>query len=344
MKHLVAALALAIVAAGSPAWATRTDVVYLNNGDRITCSVKELTRGKLRVTTDSMGTIFINWVDVRSVETTKTFAVKLQNGRFEYGNLSPAESAGELTVHGDGTSSDLPLHRVVELAEIKRGFFRRIDGSIDFGFNYQQANKDINYSLQAEATHRAKRADTSIWFDSIFSSRNDVPNAYRRVLGLSHVHDITGKWQAAGIGKAEQNEELGLDLRTNLGAAAGRLIIETNKSRLRIMGGLTTNREHYVLEPDALFSLEALITTTYDFFVYGDLGADFAVNLSLYPSLTDSGRYRVEFDGKYRHEIFTDFYVSLSGWYSFDSGAPVAEGETVRQEDYGMVTSLGLSF
>lgn len=344
MKHLVAAMTLAVVAAASPARANRTDVVYLKNGDRITCSVKELNRGKLRVTTDAMGTVFINWIEVQSVETTKTFIIKLQNGQFEYGNLRPAASDGELTVRGDGTSSDLPLDRVVELAEIKRGFFRRIDGSIDFGFNYQQANKDINYSLRAEATHRAKRSDTKISFDSIFSSRNDVPNAYRRVLGLTHVHDVTGKWQAAGLGKAEQNDELGLDLRTNLGAAVGRMIIETNKSRLRVMGGLTTNRERYVLEPDALFSLEALITTSYDFFVYGDLGADFAVDLSVYPSLTDSGRYRVEFDGKYRHEIFTDFYVSLSGWYSFDNKAPVGEGETVRQEDYGMVTSLGLSF
>ena len=84
--------------------------------------------------------------------------------------------------------------------------------------------------------------------------------------------------------------------------------------------------------------------TSYDFFIHGDLGADLSTTLSFYPSLTESGRYRLELDARYRHEIVLDFFVSFSGWYSFDSQAPVSFDEVVRQDDYGVVTSLGWMF
>lgn len=48
---------------------------------------------------------------------------------------------------------------------------------------------------------------------------------------------------------------------------------------------------------------------------------------------------------KYRQEIVTDLFVSLSGWYSDDSRAPVGvEGETASPNDYEMVTTLGWVF
>jgi hypothetical protein len=47
--------ALALLA--SPAWARpRTDLVVLNNGERVTCEMKKLQRGKLIVKTDAFGT------------------------------------------------------------------------------------------------------------------------------------------------------------------------------------------------------------------------------------------------------------------------------------------------
>ncbi|MFQ5936542.1 MAG: hypothetical protein ACE5LB_09050 [Acidiferrobacterales bacterium] len=41
--------------------AAKTDKVELMNGDVITCEIKSLQRGVLRVSTDSMGTLDIEW-------------------------------------------------------------------------------------------------------------------------------------------------------------------------------------------------------------------------------------------------------------------------------------------
>ena len=147
-----------------------------------------------------------------------------------------------------------------------------------------------------------------------------------------------------GLAGAEQNDEFGLDLRTSIGGGAGRYVFQSNRSRMSLAGGLTTNREQYISDPSPHTSLEALASVAFDFFVHGDLGTDISSTLTLFPSITESGRYRAEFNAKYRQEIFTDLFVSLSGWYSFDNKAPVGEDVTVRQDDYGVVTSLGWQF
>ena len=43
------------------AWAQKTDIIALKNGDRITGEVKELKFGKLEYSTDDVETIFIEW-------------------------------------------------------------------------------------------------------------------------------------------------------------------------------------------------------------------------------------------------------------------------------------------
>lgn len=346
LRTLLIVVAVQVVSAvsGSAKTSSRTDIVWLKNGDRITCSVKELDRGKLRVITDHMGTVYIDWAHVRSIEAAKTFEVELESGEKYYGDLAPGSDQNKLAVQTGDTSEDLTLDKVVNVTEIRRGFFKRLNGSIDFGFNFQKTNQDVNYSFTGEATHRTRRNQAELGYRSILSNRNDAPRAFRNVLDATYTHSLGTRWHVMGIGKLEQNDELGLDLRTNLGATMGRQIFQTNQSRLLVTGGLTTNREQYILDPEPHDSLEAIIVTSYDFFIHGDLGADLSTNLSVFPSLTESGRYRLEFDAAYRHEIVVDFFVSFSGWYSYDSQAPVSVAESVSQDDYGIVTSLGWMF
>ena len=47
------------------------DRIHLKNGDVITGDIKELDRGKLRFKTRTMDTVFINWVDIDSIESDK---------------------------------------------------------------------------------------------------------------------------------------------------------------------------------------------------------------------------------------------------------------------------------
>lgn len=207
-----------------------------------------------------------------------------------------------------------------------------------------KTNQEINYTLSGRASYRTKRNKTDLGYNTVLSSRNNASRAFRSVLDASFTHFFKRRWYGMAIAQLETNDQLGLEQRSNVGGGAGRFIFQTNRSMLSIGGGVTTNREKYVTDPIVRTSLEGLLNISYDFFVHGDLGTDITSSFTVFPSFTDSGRYRAELNFKYRQEIIRDLYIALSGWYSFDSDAPVGLVETTRQDDYGLVTSLGWEF
>jgi hypothetical protein len=63
-------------------------------------------------------------------------------------------------------------------------------------------------------------------------------------------------------------------------------------------------------------------------------------SLTLYPSLTDTGRVRADLDVALRHELVADLFFELNFYGSHDSRPP----ENGEKSDYGFVTGLGYSF
>ena len=60
--------------------AQKTDVVTLVNGDTLTCEIKLLDRGRLQVSTDHLGTVYIEWDKIVSVTATRLFRVETASG------------------------------------------------------------------------------------------------------------------------------------------------------------------------------------------------------------------------------------------------------------------------
>lgn len=57
--------------------AQKTDVVTLQNGDRITDEIKRLERGRLEYSTDDMGMLNIEWDEIDVLTSVLTFEVEL---------------------------------------------------------------------------------------------------------------------------------------------------------------------------------------------------------------------------------------------------------------------------
>jgi hypothetical protein len=89
-------------------------------------------------------------------------------------------------------------------------------------------------------------------------------------------------------------------------------------------------------------SLEAVFYTQFSIFRYDFPETDIGGSLALFPSLTQSGRYRAEGDVHANYEFVEDLYFQLRVYGSYDSEPPT-EGNT-PSGDYGVVTSLGYKF
>ena len=91
---------------------------------------------------------------------------------------------------------------------------------------------------------------------------------------------------------------------------------------------------------DDLTSLEAVLGAQWRIFRFSDPEISLSSSAYLYPSITESGRYRGNLDISLRREIINDLFFDISLYESYDSDPP-AEGNTT---DYGIVTSLGYKF
>src|SRR5262245_40679534 len=80
-------LLVGLGAAVPSAEAARTDIVTLINGDRITGEVKELSRGLLKLRTDNVGTIDIEWDKIDGITATGEFELEMTNGQRLVGRL-----------------------------------------------------------------------------------------------------------------------------------------------------------------------------------------------------------------------------------------------------------------
>ena len=72
---------LALLLGSGACQADKTDVVFLKNGDRVTGEVRSLDRGILEFSTDHMGTVYIEWSDIREIVSATGEAVELTSGR-----------------------------------------------------------------------------------------------------------------------------------------------------------------------------------------------------------------------------------------------------------------------
>src|SRR6516162_10427369 len=75
---------------------SKTDVLVMNNGDRMTCAIKGLDEGVLYVDFDYIdGTASVDWTKVAHLESKQLFLVKTEDGSVYEGTLStPEEGVG----------------------------------------------------------------------------------------------------------------------------------------------------------------------------------------------------------------------------------------------------------
>jgi hypothetical protein len=155
------------------------------------------------------------------------------------------------------------------------------------------------------------------------------------------------RWFSTYLIGLESNDELGLELRSSIGAGVGRYLVQTNTSEIALVGGLLGTAESLAVDPASPTSstsdenIEGLLRLEYSRYVYDHPAIDLSAQLSVFPSITESGRTRAQFDLGLRWEIINDLFWDLSYYNTYDSDPPSSSQST---NDYGVVTSIGYSF
>jgi hypothetical protein len=328
-----------LLAGRSVAAADKVDVVYLKNGDRITCEIKKLDRSVLTISTDPLGKASVHWGEIQELRSPRRFDVQLSTGDHLLGSLLAAP-AGQMVLQLDGgATTTAPLGDIIRMAPIGRSLWSRVDGNLDVGFSFAQADLETHWTVNGAAGYRSLRYQVNTTIASQVTTRQDDDSLSRNSIGINALRSFGNRWYATGWSQLQQNQELSLDLRAVAGAGFGRDLVHTTRRLWSAYTGLAFTHEQFSGEPSEQ-SPEVAVGGQLDFFTPGN--DDFRITNAVlsYFNVGGRARIRVELQSAWRQEFLKDFYWSLNGFESFD-GDPPPDRKT---NDFGASFTLGWKF
>lgn len=323
--------------------AANTDKVTLLNGDIITCDIQSLRRGILRVGTDSMGDLDIEWTDVVAITGDQYLLIETADGTRYFGKLVSSDDPASIKVQVsvDVEPRKLTKVQVVLITPIEEKLRDRLDLDLSLGYSFTKSSDVAQFTFGAHASYRARKYLLRFDATSIRTTQADAPASRTQEAILDYRYFLKKRWFALAVGGLQENTELGLDLRTFAGGGGGRNVIQTNRTELALSGSLTASHEEPTEGTDSTDSLEANLGLEYRFFVFKQPKRDVLVQFALIPSLTESGRVRSNFNTRFKLELVKDFFWELQLFVSTDNQPPTgAESDS----DYGIITAFGYSF
>ena len=318
------------------------DVVVLKNGDRMTGEIKGLQSGELRIKSDYMAeAVRLDWARIERLESKSTFMILLVDGKLvtDVMRLLPTNSS-EAPNFIIGSSMRVPQLDVIRITPADRRFWKRLEGSIDFGFSFTSGNDQYQTQLTATTTYRTGDHSFTAYVDSALSGQTEGTSLTRNQFTFDYRKQLSNRWYVGGLFDLLHSEQQSLNLRTTVGGLVGRNVVQTERTRLSIFGGAAVARENYsaAIGTPKSTNVDAIAGT--DFATFRFSRTDIRSRFSLFPSLTTPGRMRLQATSDLRIKIVKDLWWGFHIYENFDSKPPVR----ADKNDLGVSTSLGWKF
>ncbi len=312
--------------------AQKIDKVYLINGDILTGEIKNMKLAKLSFDLDGPGTISIKWEKVIGIRSNQIFEIMMKTGTVHVGPLDSSFFA----------QNHIKIDDIVELETIRDRFIRRLSGDVSLGFNYTKSSKILQFNFGGSVTYRVPKLEIGIAVNSFITDRaGDTAITKKQDVTLNTIKYFGHQLFFGGNLGWQQNTELGLANRFLFSAGVGKVLLSDNHNRLLTGVGASINEEESIESKSYVSNLEALAEIMYKRFYYSTPKMYIDASFYVYPSLSDWGRVRMEFDVTNSFELFKDFFLGLNLYDNFDNRPP--KGAT-SINDYGINITVGFEF
>ena len=335
---LASALLLAVPAF---ALAAKTDAVLLVNGNTVTGEIKSLDFGALRYSTDSMGTVSIDWEDIVSITTRQTLQVEVSDGTRYFGMLDSATERFMIKVKTLDGEVDLHTSQIVRMVPIdaEETFWERVEGSFSLGFDSEKSSAVTTLRTSADIAYRTRKylvglqgtLNNTVQAEEDARNRTNIKGNYQRFRADRWFTDWFGGW--------ERHDELGIESRLSAGAALGRYVVQTNRNQLSLTGGLNVTHTSFTGDDPSTETAEGRIQVRY---LHRNIDPEAKITFTsnIYPLLEDLSQYRAESELIFRREFIDDLFFDVTLSHSYTSNPPTDAAKT----DYTFTTSIGYSW
>jgi putative salt-induced outer membrane protein YdiY len=311
--------------------------IHLRDGSLVIGSILSLQDSEdLIVDTEHMDEVTIEWEAIREIRETQVIEVELFNGQRLFGQVVLDEKG--VSIIGDETTVTLPPDGIFAITEVNESFWEGFDMYTDVGTNIVRGNNEVTQlSLGAGIGYDGRDFETSLDATTIINEQTEGQDLRRATLAGNYTYRLPRNWQASGLLQFESDDQQGLNLRTLYGGAIGNRVYNQRRMRIDLYGGLVINHEEFEGQPRSE-SLEGLLGAAYR--LRSARGIDIDASLAVLPSLEQSDRLRMQFDGSLSIDLFADLDFKLTVYDRYDSQPPPGN----ETNDTGLTLGLSWSY
>ena len=354
---------------------SKTDVITVENGDTITGAIDSMSAGKLALNTDYAGVIKIKWREVEQIASRYVYEVRLDDGERLYGRFAKTEERSVLTFKVRGGERQLDLEDIVEIRSIEEQLADQLDLKVTSTI-YADPNT-VTLSLSTSGTYdtRGGRTGFSGRIDDNRTKALDAEsNTVSNTLNSSNFTLYREFWRSRGAAQSyrvlnaiySSNDALGVDHRFSMGVGLGRYFIQELGHELAVSAGIqgVQERKFSCKDPDigvdadgekidcvepedgGLLDNAAEMFFNVQWHLYSFASRDMDISMvgNAYPSLSEWGDIRGDFNLMLSWELFPSFYWSINARTEFDSSAEERGQLKLDTTDYTITTGITWSY
>ena len=282
------------------------DQAVLTNGDTITGAIVKKDGDKLTIKSEFLGDVTMPWSAVRSVRSDEDLTVVLPGGDTVRGRLSTTGTT--LQVATPSGTRTAPLAGVSAMRNpAEQQTFERLEhprflelwtGYFDLGLALARGNartETLTTAFNASRVTRTSKLTT--YFNQIYGTArlNGIIDSTASAIrgGWSFNHNIAPRIFLSVLNDYEHDRFQNLDLRFVLGGGVGFNAIKNERTRLDLMAGADYERENFINN----LTRNSTEINFGDEFLYKLSGVtSLTQSFRIFPNLTNSGQYRINFD------------------------------------------------
>jgi Protein of unknown function, DUF481 len=325
----------------------KTDIIYLKNGDRITCEIKGLDSGVLYISVDYLlGTQSLEWSKIQRLESKQLFIVKTDDGRSYVGTLSTAETGSSypirLAIAEPGQNVILNGPELAQITQTSENFGERFNGSVNTGIIYSKGNQATQYSLSSEVTYPRERWAAAATASSTLSSSTGASTSTRNDFGVDVRRFLPwNNWFFSVASDFLQSSEQSIQLQTTLDAGIGRYFKNTQATQISLLAGMAWQSVNYDQSGRSVPRQNvgaAELGAKLRFFRFDK--TEFEVTSGVFPALSQAGRVHITTNAVYYVKLFSNLKWNVSFYGNWDNQPPPG----LSGSDYGTSSGLGWTF
>ncbi len=317
------------------------DSLVLSNNDIIVGELKEMNKSVAVMETDYSDSDFkIEWDEIKRIHTKAEFLISVFPGEQYDGQLISGDSTQLYIVKQQDTIASTTLDKIFFIREVKAGFLSRFSGELSVGYNMAKAENLSEFSIRSRLAYRAKRWTLSGKYDDIRSSRDNTDPVKRVDAALNYQYFLKRNWFTVTEVSWLSNTEQDIKLRTLGKIGVGKLLAQSKKLYWGLQAGATYNNETYntTTGTSSQNSAEAFLGTELNLFDVKDFSL--LTKATVYPSLTESNRWRFDYGIDLKYDLPLNFFVKLGFTFNYDS-QPI---NNASNTDYIFQTTIGWDF